>query len=72
MLSDRKDAPERVEEHLVAGRTRNTACGAQRTTSMSSGVKAFEGCESTSSSIDFAIAIWVGAPGFAASAGRAI
>ena len=67
-----EDIPDNVEEHLVAGRTLNTAWGAQWITKTSSGVNACDGCDSTSSSIDFVIAIRVGAPGVCASAGRGI
>jgi hypothetical protein len=48
-----RNLPDRDEEHRVAGLTRNTDCGAQCTTTISSSEKAFEGCESTSASIDF-------------------
>lgn len=64
--------PESVDEHRVAGRTLKTACGEQWITKTSSDVKACEGCERTSSSMDFAIAIRVGAPGVVASAGSAM
>lgn len=62
--------PESVEEHLVAGRTLNTAWGAQRITKTSSGVKAFDGWLKTSSSIDFEITISVGCPTATASCGN--
>lgn len=65
--------PDSVEEHLVAGLTRNTACGEQYTTKTSSGVNDCDGCDSTSSCIDFEITIRVGAPGAAVgSVGSAI
>jgi hypothetical protein len=53
----RNYTPESVEEHLVAGRTLNTDCGEQCTTKMSSGENAWDGCESTSASIDFEMTI---------------
>ena len=62
--------PVSVDEHLVAGRTLKTACGAQWITKTSSGVNAWEECERTSSSMEFEIAIRVGAPGVVASAGK--
>lgn len=64
--------PDNVEEHRVAGLTRNTDCGEQRTTNTSSSVKAWVERESTSASMDFEITILVGAPREAASTGNVI
>jgi hypothetical protein len=51
--------PESVLEHLVAGRTLNTLCGEQCTTNICSALNScpFNGWASTSSWIDFDIAI---------------
>lgn len=65
-------SPESVDEHRVAGLTRNTDCGEQCTMNTSSSVKACVGWDNTSASIDFEMTILVGAPGEAASAGNDI
>lgn len=62
--------PDNVEEQRVAGRTRNTACGEQRTMKTSSGVNAWEGWARMSSSIDFEMTTCVGWLVFVASCGR--
>lgn len=67
---NRPGIPDRVEEHLVAGRTLKTACGEQWTTKTSSGVNAWEECDRTSSSIDFDTTILVGFPVDSISGGK--
>jgi len=50
-----RDAPERVEEQRVAGRTLKTAWGEYLTTRMSSGEKVWDGCLKTSWLMKFAM-----------------
>ena len=53
--------PDSVEEHLVAGRTLNMACGEHFTTRTFSVEKAFDGWSRMSSCTDLAMASLVGA-----------
>ena len=53
-----KRIPDNVDEHLVAGRTLNTAWGAQRTTNTSSGVNAFDLCFSSQHPISHTV-LWL-------------
>ena len=63
--------PDKEDEHRVAGLTRNTDCGEQWITRISSGENAWEGCERTSASIDFDMTSRVDSF-VTASAGRAM
>lgn len=62
-MNMRRNSPESVEEHRVAGRTLNTACGEQCTTIMSSCENAFDGCLRTSCCNELLITTRVGAFG---------
>lgn len=66
-----RDAPPNVEEHLVAGLTRNTLWGEQYTVMTSSSVNAPDEWPRTSSSIDFAMTIRDGVVDVPSSFGRA-
>lgn len=67
-----ENAPDKVEEQRVAGRTLNTACGEQWITKISSGEKAWDGWFRTSWLMEFDMTSLAGAPDAIASSEASI
>jgi hypothetical protein len=65
------DAPERVEEHLVAGRTLKMDWGEQYMTNTSSVLNAPVGWDKRSACMDFDMATFVGTSDFLSCSGNA-